>query len=100
MRLLNTKTYQISEFFDYNIPEYAILSHTWALEELTYQDLSQSIELARQRKPQGFAKVEGAYVLAQSEGYAYIWIDACCIDILDVDLVRLGTFLRVLISVL
>ncbi|PTB44015.1 uncharacterized protein TrAFT101_002574 [Trichoderma asperellum] len=80
MRLLNTKTYQIIEFFDYNIPEYAILSHTWGDEELTYQDLTQSIDLARQRKPQGFAKVEGACALAQSEGYAYIWIDTCCID--------------------
>ncbi|KAL7924628.1 Sucrase/ferredoxin-like domain-containing protein [Trichoderma austrokoningii] len=81
MRLLSTETYQITEFFDYSIPEYAILSHTWGPEELTYQDLTtRSIDVARQTKPQGFAKVEGACALARSEGHAYIWIDTCCID--------------------
>ncbi|RFU74652.1 het domain-containing [Trichoderma arundinaceum] len=79
MRLLNTETYEITEFFDDSIPEYAILSHTWGLEELTYQDI-QSVELARRKKAQGFAKVEGACALANSEGFAYIWIDTCCID--------------------
>ncbi|KAL7938450.1 heterokaryon incompatibility domain-containing protein [Trichoderma chlorosporum] len=80
MRLLNTKTYSITEFFDANIPRYAILSHTWGQGEVTYQDIAQSVEQARRNKPQGFAKVEGACALAFSEGFDYIWIDTCCID--------------------
>ncbi|PKK51531.1 hypothetical protein CI102_5412 [Trichoderma harzianum] len=80
MRLLNTKTYSITEFFEANIPRYAILSHTWGSGEVTYQDIVQSVEQARERKPQGFAKVEGACALAYAEGFDYIWIDTCCID--------------------
>ncbi|KAL7951889.1 heterokaryon incompatibility domain-containing protein [Trichoderma barbatum] len=79
MRLLNTKTYSITDFFDANVPRYAILSHTWGQGEVTYQDIVQSID-ARQKKPQGFAKMEGACALAYSEGFEYIWIDTCCID--------------------
>ncbi|UKZ50225.1 hypothetical protein TrVGV298_004483 [Trichoderma virens] len=80
MRLLNTKTYSITEFFEANVPKYAILSHTWGQGEVTYQDIVQSVEQARKMKPQGFAKVEGACALAYSEGFDYIWIDTCCID--------------------
>lgn len=80
MRLLNTETYKILEFFDANVPKYAILSHTWGSEEVTYQDIVHSIEKARQSKPQGFAKIEGACAIAKSEGFDYIWIDTCCID--------------------
>ncbi|KAI0528372.1 heterokaryon incompatibility protein-domain-containing protein [Xylaria digitata] len=78
LRLLDTKTYEVKEFFDENIPPYAILSHTWGDEEVTFQDI-QSVEVARQQQP-GFAKVEGACALASSEGHTYIWIDTCCID--------------------
>ncbi|QYS95648.1 HET domain-containing protein [Trichoderma simmonsii] len=80
MRLLNTKTYSITEFFEANIPRYAILSHTWGQGEVTYQDIAQSVGQAREKKPQGFAKVEGACALAYAEGFDYIWIDTCCID--------------------
>lgn len=58
-------------------PQYAILSHTWEKEEVTYQDI-QDLESARKRK--GFAKIEGACSLACDKGYSYIWIDTCCID--------------------
>jgi hypothetical protein len=36
MRLINTKDLRITEFFD-DKPQYAILSHTWGAEELTFQ---------------------------------------------------------------
>ncbi len=39
MRLLNTTTYALKNFLGEDIPEYAILSHTWGEEEIVLQDL-------------------------------------------------------------
>jgi hypothetical protein len=43
MRLINVvpslERYEIHEFFGEKIPEYAILSHTWGAEEVTFQDM-------------------------------------------------------------
>jgi hypothetical protein len=39
MRLVNTTTIQLHEFFDDEIPPYAILSHRWETDEVTFQDL-------------------------------------------------------------
>ncbi|KAI5366705.1 hypothetical protein Slin14017_G043450 [Septoria linicola] len=38
MRLINTTTLELEEFFDANIPKYAILSHRWGPDEVTYED--------------------------------------------------------------
>jgi hypothetical protein len=42
MRLLecnNDGEFSLSQFFGGNIPEYAILSHRWGAEEVTFEDL-------------------------------------------------------------
>lgn len=39
MRLLNTTSLTLHEFFGNSIPSYAILSHRWEDEEVTFQDL-------------------------------------------------------------
>ncbi|KAF2851723.1 hypothetical protein T440DRAFT_507139 [Plenodomus tracheiphilus IPT5] len=39
MRLINTKTLELQWFNDDATPEYAILSHTWGPDEITYQEL-------------------------------------------------------------
>ncbi|KXH39011.1 HET domain-containing protein [Colletotrichum salicis] len=39
MRLINVNSLRLEEFFDDSIPKYAILSHTWGKDEVTYQDL-------------------------------------------------------------
>lgn len=39
MRLLNVETRQLQEFFEDRTPSYAILSHTWGEDEVSYQDL-------------------------------------------------------------
>jgi hypothetical protein len=36
MRLFNTSTLQLKEFYDAQIPAYAILSHRWETEEVTF----------------------------------------------------------------
>jgi len=38
MRLINTRTLKLEEFIGQQIPQYAILSHTWGDEEVSYQD--------------------------------------------------------------
>jgi hypothetical protein len=39
MRLIDTRTVELRWFNDNDLPEYAILSHTWGPDEITYQDL-------------------------------------------------------------
>ena len=76
MRLLDTHSRVLKEFFEENVPEYAIFSHTWAEEEVSYQAFSQpeSQYLA------GYQKISCFCELAASDGYQYVWIDTCCID--------------------
>ncbi|KAL8991654.1 MAG: hypothetical protein Q9169_007777 [Polycauliona sp. 2 TL-2023] len=83
--------------------EYAILSHTWGDEEISFQDLivennlqtasladhiyalagqlgtlnSQNIPL-KQRK--GYQKVEKCCAMALADGYEWAWVDTVCID--------------------
>ncbi|EEY16513.1 HET domain-containing protein [Verticillium alfalfae VaMs.102] len=76
MRLLNVKTRKLEEFFDESIPDYAILSHTWGVEEVTLQDLENPDHVLKK----GYTKIEGTCTLAAKENIEYIWIDTCCID--------------------
>ena len=64
MRLINTKTMQLEDFTVRKIPEYAILSHTWTEEEVTFQELTgQSDTFIRKA---GFAKILRTCVLARA----------------------------------
>ncbi|KAF5332331.1 hypothetical protein D9758_016116 [Tetrapyrgos nigripes] len=76
MRLLNTKTLQIHEFCS-DIPTYAILSHTWGSEEVTFQDM-QNTQVAEWKA--GYAKLLGACAHARKYNFEWIWIDSCCIN--------------------
>ena len=42
MRLINTRTLQI-QTFEISPPPYAILSHTWGLEEVTFEGFQDQI---------------------------------------------------------
>jgi heterokaryon incompatibility protein (HET) len=75
MWLLNTKSYQLRAFTS-KLPEYAILSHTWEEEEISFQDV-QTRNLSHKK---GYAKLVGSCTLAHQHGYEWIWIDTCCID--------------------
>ncbi|WYZ40726.1 hypothetical protein EsH8_IV_001067 [Colletotrichum jinshuiense] len=75
MRLLNVTTRRLEEFFN-DIPNYAILSHTWGKDEVTLQDLDRP-EHASKR---AYAKVDGVCSLAMRDGYNFVWVDTCCID--------------------
>jgi hypothetical protein len=79
MRLLNTITHEMKEFV-VDIPHYAILSHTWNEEEVTYYDIANRAELARVSKKRGYKKLMGFCEEAARQGFKWVWIDACCID--------------------
>ncbi|KAM7186213.1 HET domain containing protein [Naviculisporaceae sp. PSN 640] len=76
MRLLNTETLFLSEFYGAEIPPYAILSHRWGREEVTFADLTNGLASTRR----GYAKLKGFCDLAAADGFEYCWIDTCCID--------------------
>ena len=76
MYLLNTSTFDLHEFQSSHIPDYAILSHRWGHEEVSFRDMQD------RRGPHmaGFAKLKSCCALAASDGWQYVWIDSCCID--------------------
>jgi hypothetical protein len=77
MRLINVRTLAIEQFFGSHIPPYAILSHTWATEEVTFQDWH---DISLDSSKGGFAKVLGACEQAKRSNLDYIWVDTNCID--------------------
>jgi hypothetical protein len=76
MRLINTDTYLFEEFLGRTIPDYAILSHTWEEEEVSYADYVEGKDLRKK----GFAKIYKTCELAAKENIPYAWVDTCCID--------------------
>jgi Heterokaryon incompatibility protein (HET) len=81
MRLLDTDTAAIRWFSPNQIPDYAILSHTWrpnAEEEIVFQDMNKSLE-ELQQKP-SYRKLRGFLNTAAEHGFKWAWLDTCCID--------------------
>ena len=75
MRFIDVTTLRLTEVNENEYPEYAILSHTWGKEEVTYDNMingtaSQMI---------GYAKIQGTCKTAKRGGLRYVWIDTCCI---------------------
>jgi len=76
MRLLSTHTHAFQEFIsDYDIPKYAILSHTWeAGEEVTYQEWQAQDNVSISHK-KGFIKIEAFRAEALRDGFDWVWVD-------------------------
>jgi hypothetical protein len=78
MRLINTSTLRFEQFLGTKKPPYAILSHTWGNQEVTYDEtLNPSHET---RRKAGFQKIESCCGIAREYGLSYAWVDTCCID--------------------
>jgi hypothetical protein len=95
MRLINTQSLDLEEFFNEDIPPYAILSHTWGKEEVTLQDYllvrdyekyedERDAKLTRKRNAiigrEGFGKITECIAQTAKDDLGYLWIDTCCID--------------------
>jgi heterokaryon incompatibility protein (HET) len=77
MWLLNAVTLELKEFTG-NIPPYAILSHTWNQEEISFKDIRK--RRADVQKSPGFKKIELCCLQAKKDWLEWVWIDSCSID--------------------
>lgn len=75
MWLINAKTYAL-ESFEGKIPRYAILSHRWEEDEVSFKEVFKS----RGRDKNGWTKIVLCCKQALRDGLAYAWVDTCCID--------------------
>jgi hypothetical protein len=78
MRLLDTTTLEFYEVDVSLAPPFAILSHTWGDEEITFDDMCGQRGAIESRK--GFQKVVGFCEKARKDALKYGWVDTCCID--------------------
>ena len=88
MRLLNFENFDdtnefrpiLCEYFDQNIPPYAILSHRWGHpnDEVSYYDILRPNQQAPKKK--GYRKLELVCKQAARDGLKHAWVDTCCIN--------------------
>jgi hypothetical protein len=78
MRLINVQTLKLHAFNDSQIPRYAILSHTWGDEEVSFQEMTNPCEETQLKG--GYKKIASACAQAYDDEHDWIWIDTCCID--------------------
>lgn len=92
MRLINIHSLEIKDFLDLTqVPPYAILSHRWTDDEITYKDFAKG----RRKSSAGFRKIEQFCHWVKKEqpkvqGWLeqagppqrvqWIWVDTACID--------------------
>ncbi|KAJ3562178.1 hypothetical protein NPX13_g8658 [Xylaria arbuscula] len=80
MWLLNSCTWEMKEFISHKqAPPYAILSHTWGEEEVSFREWNFDPIYVVEKK-EGFSKIQFCCQQATSDGLEWVWIDTCCID--------------------
>jgi hypothetical protein len=65
-----------TEFAQADIPPYAILSHTWGVDEVILDDLLSGAA----RSKAGYQKIYFCGQQAARDDLQYFWVDTCCID--------------------
>ncbi|KAK4448506.1 heterokaryon incompatibility protein-domain-containing protein [Podospora aff. communis PSN243] len=79
MWLIDTATLRLRSFTNAEGIKYAILSHTWGPEEVSFQDINAQGDAAMSKK--GSAKiVEACRIARERYQLDYAWVDTCCID--------------------
>ncbi|KAH6703070.1 hypothetical protein BKA61DRAFT_528255 [Leptodontidium sp. MPI-SDFR-AT-0119] len=80
MRLLqysNDGDFRLTEFFEGDIPKkYAILSHRWGAEEVTFKDVTGGTSKGKA----GYGKIQFCGEQVRRDDLQYFWVDTCCID--------------------
>ncbi|KAK4652678.1 HNWD NOD-like receptor pc3 [Podospora pseudocomata] len=66
---------------DDQVPQYAILSHTWGDEEVSFEDVTDSTR----KNKRGYSKIQFCGDQAGRDGLNFFWIDTCCINKSDCD---------------
>ncbi|KAH8894615.1 HET-domain-containing protein, partial [Thozetella sp. PMI_491] len=82
MWLINTSTLLLELYYGDEIPAYAILSHTWGVDEVSFQEFSKTREDADDTlaSKAGYHKIVATCDQARRDGHRYAWVDTCCID--------------------
>ncbi|KAK3934636.1 vegetative incompatibility protein HET-E-1 [Diplogelasinospora grovesii] len=80
MRLINAASLEVEVFHGSSIPNYAILSHTWGIEEASFQEWTKRLTRLRKTWRPGFSKVIACCKQARHDGLPYVWVDTVCID--------------------
>jgi hypothetical protein len=95
MWLLNVDDRRLYQFYGDKIPPYAILSHTWGEEEVTFADVNilhraedalwsqyqhTEAKIVEVKKAGGLDKLRKTCSRAKADGYQFAWVDTCCID--------------------
>ncbi|KAF2822497.1 HET-domain-containing protein [Ophiobolus disseminans] len=76
MRLLHTSTLKLVNFLADDVPPYAILSHTWGTEEVTFQEF---VAQPAGHKA-GHEKIKSFCKLCAQRSIDWAWVDSCCIN--------------------
>lgn len=76
MYLINVRTLTLEEFGSER-PPYAILSHTWDVEEVSFADFHNT---SKRNGLKGFTKIKQACEQASADRLEYAWVDTCCIN--------------------
>ncbi|KAE8376536.1 HET-domain-containing protein [Aspergillus bertholletiae] len=81
MRFINVQAYRLEEFFNEQVPPYAILSHTWGndQDEVSFRDITKGNTKGASANHWPI-KLERYCKQAAKDGLNYVWIDTCCID--------------------
>ncbi|KAK3699976.1 hypothetical protein LTR37_016220 [Vermiconidia calcicola] len=78
MRLVHTTDLRFEEFLQPEKCVYAIISHRWTEEEVSFEAFP--LHRSGQCKGYGWTKITRGCELARSDQIDWLWIDTCCID--------------------
>ena len=75
----------VLEFGDDQATEYAILSHRWMAQEVSYTEMVKLAKMTVEerdeiRQRDGYQKIIQSCEQARKDRYQWLWVDTCCID--------------------
>ena len=76
MWLLSTESFKLTYVHHSRAKKYAILSHTWTNEEVSFQEWQQDTC----KHKSGYEKILATCKRARDDGYDWAWVDTCCIN--------------------
>ncbi|KAI1114020.1 heterokaryon incompatibility protein-domain-containing protein [Nemania sp. NC0429] len=78
MWLIETATLELKSVVEAEKRSYAVLSHTWGDEEVSFEQFRNTSSTARRQG--AFGKIAKTCEIALQNGLSYAWVDTCCID--------------------
>lgn len=76
MRLINTATLTLHDFTGAHVPKYAILSHHWTDEEVSFKEFAKG----RSQEKKGYRKILQFCEFLRQWERDWAWVDTVCID--------------------